>query len=174
MWALLRWGIVSHSSILLGHLGHRAQSPAGLAALLSEPWMLDTVVGLPRMFLLLTKSARMPGHAGNLRTSILGCVCMTSVIYLGDSLKGKSSYLPWLESRRTDVFYVMPGPMARVHIRIAPLLKRYLSRLSPKWQDQCSSRWIWLFFKSNQRVKWCDSQTLGLSEGHDEETSSWP
>lgn len=67
----------------------------------------------------------MPGYAGNLRLSVLGCAHMTSVIYLGDSLKRKGFYLPCLESRRTYVFYVVPGPVARVHIRIAPLMKRY-------------------------------------------------
>lgn len=37
---LLGQGIISHSSILLGHLGHRAQPLAALAALLSEPSMV--------------------------------------------------------------------------------------------------------------------------------------
>lgn len=76
------------------------------------------------MFLFLTESTVMPGHAGNLRASMLGCAHVTSVIYLEDPLKGKGFYLAWLESRRTDVFCVVPGPAVRVHIKIAPLMKR--------------------------------------------------
>lgn len=57
----------------------------------------------------LNQSARMPGPARNLRASVLGCAHVTSVIYLGDSFKGKGTYLPWLESRRTNVFLNVRG-----------------------------------------------------------------
>lgn len=69
-------------------------------------WLLNTVVGRPRMFSL-SESVRMPGLARSL--SVLGCAHVTSVIYLGDSFKGKGSYLPWLESRRTNVFLSVCG-----------------------------------------------------------------
>lgn len=81
------------------------------------------------------------GCQGMPGTSVLGCAHVTSVIYLGDSFKGKGSYLSWLESRRTNVFLFVCGarPCVQSSRRDCPTHEAVLSHLVCEWRDQCFS-----------------------------------
>lgn len=170
-----KMGFVPHCPTLLEYLGHRAVT----GWLSSSPWisnggrlwMLDTLVRLPRMFLL---SIRVCEDARACQEPVCWGVPMWPLLSIwGTHSKGKALICPgWNpEGPMCSSLCAVPGPESRVHVEIARLMKLYYLISFVSGETSVSLPKSWKFLKSNQSSKRIPKHWGSLKV---KETNSWP